>query len=173
MIITFARRIAPRAKNNQDRRAIFIQAGYKGNPRDGKKIRYSCGPRCFKDYIHVRPSAFLPAVDGRIRALIKLMQPPRASCLSFPSSTSRGVVHVSGTCARVGEHRDHGDFYERCHRVPARSYRLVLTGHVSRRLAPKKNAPSISELVFRYVSSKRSLPVIIEHLGAAAAISDV
>lgn len=56
--------------------------------------------RCFKDYIHVRPSAF-PTVDGRIRALIKLMQPPRASYLSSPLQllaalyTSRIRVHVS------------------------------------------------------------------------------
>lgn len=61
MIITFAHRIAPRAKNNQDRRAIFIQAGYKGNPRDGKKkSSLFLRARCFKDYIHVRPSAHSP-----------------------------------------------------------------------------------------------------------------
>ena len=123
MIITFARRIAPCAKNNQDPRAIFIQAGYKGNPREWKKkkkIRYSCGLAALR-IIFTCDHRRSP-IDGRIRALIKLMQ-PRATFARAPSSFPCAArfqllarcTRLESTCARVGEHRDHGDFYERCY----------------------------------------------------------
>lgn len=189
MIITFARRIAPCAKNNQDPRAIFIQAGYKGNPRDGKKEKNSLflRARCFKDYIHVRPSAFphwwkdtrFNQVNATTRHLCAraLVLPLRR-----PLSTSR-AMHTSReyvcTCRWTPWPRWLlWTLLHTLETVPATarnhpgSYRLLLTGTFLADWFPKKNAPSIWELVSRYVSSK-TFSVIIERLGATVAISDV
>lgn len=123
MIIAFAHQVPQHGKQS-DPRAIFIPVGYKGNLREKNSLFLRT--RRFKDYFHVRPSAFRWWKDTRFNQV-------NATTLHLCSPELR--VHTPRVRVHVSVNTDQGDFYERytlwkrCRRVPTgtSSHRPFLT----------------------------------------------
>lgn len=141
MIIVFAHQVPPHWKQS-DPRAIFIPVGYKGNLREKNSLFLRT--RRFKDYFHVRPSAFRWWKDTRFNQV-------NATTLHLCSPELR--VHTPRV--RVREHRS-GWLLWTLHTletVPPRANRNLKPQaasyeHVSRRLVRRKMRTQFGNRLF-------------------------